>query len=100
MILRLIVYDIENDNYRTKLANKLEAFGFVRLQYSVFCGRHTVVQWQKVWKKIKEFEKKYGMPNDKIYATIISPANFKKMEAIGEKPNFELILDELITVWM
>lgn len=100
MLLRLIIYDIENDKYRTKLAKKLEAYGFIRLQYSVFCGRHSLVQWQKVWKKIKEFESKYGSPNDKIYATILSTSNFKKMDIIGEKPDFALILDEIITQWM
>jgi len=100
MIVRLICYDIENDNCRDKVAKKLEAWGYVRFQYSVFCGKHSPLQWQSLWTKIKAIIEKYGSEKDKIYSIVLSSSNVKKMHCVGEPPDLDLILDDIKTLWI
>lgn len=100
MILKLIIYDIESDKYRSKLAEYLEASGLYRIQKSAFCGKHAVHQWDKIEHKINKMHKHFGNENDKIYQIILSPANFKKMQCLGSPPDIKLILDEQITMWL
>lgn len=100
MILRLISYDIESDRYRHKLAKRLEAFGFLRIQYSVFCGTHTQPQWSLCWQTIEKLHKKYGIESDKIYVIIISRRMFKNMLCIGPEPGIKMILSEEVTMWV
>lgn len=100
MILRLIIYDIENDNYRNKLADTFEACGLVRIQKSVFAGRHKQHHWQRIWKLIQDLHDKWGEGNDKIYSMIISNQMFKTMKSIGIAPPIEEITEDQITMWI
>ena len=100
MILRLISYDIEDDKFRNKLAKKLEAFGFERIQKSVFCGTHTLQQWMQCWVLIQKLHKKYGVKDDKVYALVISKKMFRTMQGLGPSPDTKSILNEILTVWI
>lgn len=100
MKLRIILYDIENDSYRLKLAKMLEAMGFVRLQKSVFAGMHTQNQWQKLWKQVRAMHKSNGEDGDKIYSVILSKEMFRSMKHMGIPPPFKVILEEEITLWV
>ena len=100
MSIRIVFYDISDDKHRTKLAHKLRAWGFERIQYSVFCGRHSPFQWQKCWKEILAQAKKYGDGTEKIYTLIISRQQLENMEHIGEKPDLSIALNERITLWV
>lgn len=100
MILRLITYDIEDNRYRHKLAKKLEAFGFIRVQYSVFCGTHTVTQWERCWEALQKIHCQYGCETDKIYVIIVSKKMFRAMQRIGPAPATGMILSEEITMWV
>lgn len=37
-LLTFVVYDIENDRVRTRIANVCKDYGLERIQYSAFCG--------------------------------------------------------------
>lgn len=100
MILKLIIYDIESDKYRNKLAGYLEACGLIRIQKSAFCGKHAPHQWEKIHQKMNKLHRGYGLENDKIYSLLISEANFKKMQCTGQAPDIKQILDEYITLWV
>lgn len=100
MILKLIIYDIESDKYRKKLADYLEACGLIRIQKSAFCGRHAPHQWERIQHKMSKLHKYYGLENDRIYCLMISVASFRKMQCTGEPPDIKRILDEYITMWV
>lgn len=99
MPTRLVFYDITDDRHRTRLAKKLEAWGFERIQYSVFCGKCTEAQWQRYWKSIQHQAQKYGDGSEKIYTVIISINELKNMLHLGEKPDLSIALNEKITIW-
>ncbi|MFN8243896.1 MAG: CRISPR-associated endonuclease Cas2 [Ferruginibacter sp.] len=99
-MLRLVCYDIENDKYRNKLAKKLEAFGFERVQRSVFCGSHPLHQWEKCRSQLLAFHEKYGKEDDKIYVMVISPRMLKAMFTVGKPPDIDRILDKIVTFWV
>lgn len=100
MILKLISYDIENNAMRTKLAEKLLAWGFYRLQYSVFAGSITAFQWDKCWHYIQELSIGFNTETDKIMVINISKNEWKRMQKIGEIKNNDEILNEKNTFWM
>lgn len=100
MILRLLIYDIENDAYRNKLAKLLEAQGLVRLQKSVFAGVHTQHQWKKLWKQVEMMHQTRGQPMDKIYNVVVSQEMFKSMKCLGQGPAFAEVLSEELTLWI
>ena len=100
MTTRLICYDISDDKMRTKLAKKLLAWGCERWQYSVFCGTHNPTQWKKCWAAIQHILTKYGKGDEKILVLIISPMALQNMQAVGEKPDLEELLNQKITLWV
>lgn len=100
MILRLVTYDIEEDKYRNKLAKKLEAFGFERIQKSVFCGTHTLTQWRRCWVAIQLLHRRYGIPDDKVYVLVIGKKMLRSMQYLGLEPDKKKILNEILTLWV
>lgn len=100
MTIRMVFYDISIDKCRSKLAQKLEAWGFLRMQYSVFCGKHTTTQWKHCWQKIQHIVAKYGNGTEKIYVIILSPSQLLEMKTIGDAPEVIQILNEKITMWV
>lgn len=50
----LLVYDIENDRIRTKIANLCQDFGLDRIQYSTFSGRLSRNQQEALMLKIED----------------------------------------------
>lgn len=60
----LLCYDIENDQRRLKIANRLLQAGFIRLQKSVFAGdpREPVLRELTDW--LKKFIPAPGTPNE------------------------------------
>lgn len=99
MNTRLILYDITDNPLRTRMANLLLAWGFERLQYSVFGGMHTSSQWQKCRKAIDTLVKKHGDGTEKIMILLISAQSFREMDCIGPKPDLSEMLNEKITLW-
>ncbi len=100
MILRLISYDISDDRLRDKIAKKLEAFGCYRMQKSVYCGIIDNSYWAECWGEIQFLYETNYNEGDKIYAHIMSKEQFEKGEYLGVKPDFDLILDKIITLWI
>ncbi len=100
MILRLVTYDIENNQMRTKMAKLLLQFGFIRLQKSVFCGQHNEDQWNKCKSKIDQNFEKWHSEGDSLYTIIIGRKSFEKMLILGEIPDFDMILNKKSVLWI
>ena len=82
---KLVFYDIVDDKIRTKLANKLEEMGLVRLQYSVFFGRGNTVYWSKVSEKIKKLTVDFVPASDSCCFLIIEEKPLKSMKIYGNQ---------------
>lgn len=50
----LVVYDIENNNIRTKIITACEDYGLSRIQYSAFLGKINHNRRQELEKKIRK----------------------------------------------
>lgn len=99
-MLKLICYDIENDRLRTAVAKYLAQQGLVRLQYSIFAGTLNPQQWQKLWDRVTLLYRERCKPGDKVHCITLSKAAFKKMQALGEKPDSAYILDEIEVLYL
>lgn len=101
MIIRLVCYDISNDSCRTRIYNKLEHFGFIPIQRSVFCGKHPPHHWETCIAALHRLLVQYGDPaKDKIFAVVISKNCAKKILNIGAKTDIYALLKEEKTAWI
>ncbi|MBK9270710.1 MAG: CRISPR-associated endonuclease Cas2 [Saprospiraceae bacterium] len=96
----MIFYDIESNPVRTKLHNKLEALGFVRLQYSVFCGMHSDSQWRYCRDEIDQVIKDKLGPGDKLNIMTVKPIDLRQMHFLGEPADLDAILNPPKILWI
>ncbi|MBK7304084.1 MAG: CRISPR-associated endonuclease Cas2 [Saprospiraceae bacterium] len=100
MKTRIICYDIESDNVRTVLAKRLEALGFIRIQYSVFCGSHNDTQWTRCHDIVEDLLKDKMTETDKVYILQIPPVALRKMLYFGEELEIDEILGTKKVLWI
>lgn len=100
MRTRLIFYDIGEDNLRVKLSNKLESLGFIRIQYSVFCGSHANGQWKLCQKEIEEVLNGEIQEKDKVGVLPLNPVELRNMLYFGDAPDFKTIFNEELVIWI
>lgn len=101
MIIRLVCYDIRDDRCRSRIFDKLESFGFLSIQKSVFCGIHSPDQWNNCAASLKWILEKYGNPEeDKILAVVISKNCAKNVFSIGIKTDIHSLLREEKLTWI
>lgn len=78
----LIFYDIDNDRVRQKIAKKLIAEGYGRIQLSVFAGPENPVENSKLWVFLTGIFKPLS-DDSKLYILSISISAFRAMHVIG-----------------
>jgi CRISPR-associated endonuclease Cas2 len=97
----LVCYDIENDNLRTKLANKLTETGFVRLQKSVFLGSPDETLWNRVQNWLQLDYKTLLQSQDSILLLQLTELQAKGINFIPDSPlGFSEILDPPHTLFI
>ncbi len=99
MNIRLAFYDIEEDNIRNKVSNKLEEFGFIRLQYSVYAGRISKVHLELCYQAIADILAKSESERNKFSILLIEPEELRKMLYLGNKPETDEILVQKWVEW-
>ena len=99
-MVQLIMYDIEKDKPRNKLAKYLQHHGLLRLQYSVFAGYVPKARMAHLNKFLKQFKSEKCAETDKIYILPITNKNFRKMVVLGPKPNLKYLLNEEHTYYI
>ena len=77
----LIVYDISSDRIRTKVAKRLVAEGYERIQLSVFCGNPNPKQVRGLWEDLCQWIE--SDPEGQLISLNIGPDNFRNLNAIG-----------------
>lgn len=81
----LACYDIAGDRLRERLAQRLIAAGFDRVQYSVFIGPVKPVELTRLRAWIQqELDPKKG-PEDSVILLRLPPSELEKMETFGAK---------------
>ncbi len=87
----LIAYDISDDKWRTKTANKLEYCGFDRVQFSVFMG---TVHKKNLLDFVQWFQKNVLTlaPNTKVSLIVLplSIGQLDEMQIWGNVENIDL----------
>lgn len=81
-MMYLILYDISSDKIREKVAKKLIAQGYERLQLSVFSGIRSPKHNKAFWAELQQLLQ--PEPAAKFYALKISENNFRQMLILGE----------------
>ena len=77
----LVFYDISNNRIRTKVAKRLLAFGFERIQLSVFCGLYHPKSNKVLWKELETLLA--TEQTAKFYVVKTSKKQFKNMDFLG-----------------
>lgn len=88
----LIMYDIENDKIRNRIARYLERNGCVRIQKSVYVARSQPRQFQQIHDTLREVQSYY----DNEDSILLIPANqndLRAMRIIGKQLYLETLLD-------
>lgn len=99
-LLLIISYDVAADKGRTKLAKQLKAFGFERLQYSVFAGHCTDAQWRAWRKTLNGLFEKHKTEGDKLYAFPQSEKLFRQTEVSGEAFDMDWIIGRALMLYI
>jgi CRISPR-associated protein Cas2 len=77
----LLVYDIENDKARTKIASACQDYGLDRIQYSAFAGQLSRNHQQELMFKIKKL---IGEGKAKVQLVSISTKDWHNRMEIEE----------------
>lgn len=80
-MIYLVIYDISSDKIREKVAKKLIAEGFERLQLSVFSGIRSPKDNKAFWQVLVNLLQ--AEPSAKLYVLKVSIQNFRQMQIIG-----------------
>ncbi|MDZ7743481.1 MAG: CRISPR-associated endonuclease Cas2 [Bacteroidota bacterium] len=65
IMIYMIMYDISNDALRKKTADRLLAYGYERIQFSIFIGTQNPKQIKGMWRQLKDYAK-VNCPGDKM----------------------------------
>ena len=80
-MMYLIAYDIGSDKIRSKVARRLTAEGFERIQLSVFSGIVHPKAVKGLWQDLQTWLKQEK--SAKLYVLKLTKNNFRSMEIIG-----------------
>lgn len=95
----LIVYDISENNVRTKIADKLIEWGFERIQYSVFVGEDNPAEIKELWESLKSLLTMEQASNDRLFAIAIDKQHFLNMKVLGTNDlDFDYLSGDLTTL--
>jgi CRISPR-associated protein Cas2 len=83
-MIYLIFYDISTDKIRNKIAKRLLAEGFERLQLSVFVGIVNPYLYANLWQQLNYWASADDL--GKLYVISCTKKQFRQMKIIGDNP--------------
>lgn len=98
-MIYFVMYDIENDRVRTKIAKYLEEKGLRRVQKSIFLGQTDRKQYQHIRNALTEIQESYDN-HDSIFIVPMPEDYLKSMYIIGQEIDFSLTLHRSNTVFI
>lgn len=87
-----VMYDIENDKARTKVAKYCKQAGLYRVQYSVFLGTVNANEKDELQLKI---ENEIDEEKDKVYIFPMSKDELRNTVLLGQAFDRKLVTDEV-----
>lgn len=87
-----VLYDIENDRARSRVAKYCQQAGLYRVQLSVFLGTVTMNEKDTLELKIEE---EINPEKDKVYIFPMSKNELKDTVLLGQAFNKKLVRDEV-----
>lgn len=97
-MLYFVMYDIENDKIRTRIAKYLEDKGCVRVQKSIFFARTERAVFNEIHKTLKEIQDMYEN-DDSLFFVPVSTDQMRSMKIVGRNVDFDLIMDNRNTLF-
>ncbi len=98
-MIYFVMYDIENNRVRTKIAKYLEEKGLRRIQKSIFLGQTNRKEYQVIRTALTEIQESYEN-HDSIFIVPMPEDYLKSMYMIGEEVDFALTLHRSNTVFI
>jgi CRISPR-associated protein Cas2 len=95
----IIMYDIENNTIRARIAKFLKTMGLRRIQKSVFMGSIARPTLTRIYDTIKAIQAEYEN-NDSVIFMPIAADNLKSMRLIGHEIDVEYVLYSKHTVFI
>lgn len=92
-----VLYDIRNDNARSKIAKACEKSGLYRVQYSVFLGSIEQNEKDTLQLQIEEF---MNEEHDSVYIFPMSKDELKSTSLLGQAFDKEMITDEIKAMFL
>ena len=89
-----VIYDIQSDKIRNKIARKCRNIGLYRVQKSVFLG---TIEENRLDEMKIEFEDMIEVDKDSIYVFPMSKDELKKAGLLGQAFDRELVKDDVIS---
>ncbi|MDD4331139.1 MAG: CRISPR-associated endonuclease Cas2 [Methanosarcinaceae archaeon] len=93
-MLAWVIYDISENNIRSKVSKKCKGYGLYRVQKSVFLGDLNSNERDSL---TIECEELIDAEKDSVYIFPMDEQSFKKVKLIGQAFDKDLVSDELIT---
>jgi CRISPR-associated protein Cas2 len=87
-----VMYDIEKDRARTRVAKYCKQAGLYRVQYSVFLGTLNTNEKDTLELQI---EQEIDPDNDKVYIFPMSPSELQQTTCLGQALDKKLVTDEV-----
>lgn len=97
-MIYFVMYDIENNKVRTQVAKYLIKKGCTRVQKSIFLANTDRVVFNEIKTDLKEVQECYEN-NDSIFLVPVSTDEIKAMKVIGQNIDFDLILQNINTLF-
>jgi len=95
----LVFYDISSNPIRTKIAKRLVAEGYERIQLSVFTGLRNPKSDKALWKALNDTLE--PEPEAKFYVLRIPRENFRNLQIIGDNPlDIDYLLGEKYSLFI
>lgn len=87
-----VLYDIEKDRSRTKIAKACEQAGLYRVQFSCFLGTLTANEKDTLRLKIEEL---INPDKDKVYIFPMNKAELQQTDLLGQAFDKDLVSDQV-----
>ena len=95
----LILYDIENNKVRTRVAKYLQKKGCIRIQKSVFMASTSSKKFNDIHQTLKEVQEFYEN-TDSILLVPVNTSDLRSMKIIGKEIHIQTLLDKPNTLFI
>lgn len=94
----LVMYDIEDDRVRTRIAKYLEKNGLIRIQKSIFIANKPIPFFDDLFKTLEEIQAYYEN-HDSILLVPVNTSELKSMKIIGKEITIQTLIDKPNTLF-